>query len=204
MILLNIEYFISKQDHERATQKELYSSALKAFMKKKKKITPIVPTHSQTNDTKNTNKSVAVKEADSIALPAISDEENEKLVQEDNFHKNASISSLSSATCGSCSTNALLLKRDDTKTKNETCKIPLDEFLQLQCNKNLCPYDGLCVQKTAINDLAILRQKIWGCFDADAPTASQRKKFIEEILQASYSKHDNTFKFIAGGVPGSN
>jgi hypothetical protein len=67
----------------------------------------------------------------------------------------------------------------------------------------LCPYGGGCVQKTTINDLKALREKIWGCFNADAPTASQRKKFIEEILQASYTKHDNTFKFIAGGIPGS-
>jgi hypothetical protein len=114
-------------------------------------------------------------------------------------------------TCLNCSPSSLNSggtvtsnnKRDDVTTRNYSCKIPMDEFLELQCNANLCSFGGRCVQKTTIEELATLREKLWGCLNADAPTASDRKKFIDEILRASFVKHDESFKFIVGGVPGN-
>jgi hypothetical protein len=109
---------------------------------------------------------------------------------------NCSSSSLSSPT-------AVSSKRDDKTTRDDSCGIPLNEFLYLQCNKNLCEFGGRCVQKTTIEELKTMREKLWGCLNSEPPTASDRKEFIDDILRASFVKHDQSFKFIAGGVAGN-
>jgi hypothetical protein len=127
------------------------------------------------------------------------EEQIEEKKEEDNLKvvKCLSCSSLSS---NSANSN---YKRDDVATKNEYCRIPLEDFLQMKCNSNLCEYGGKCIQKTTIEQLERLREKIWGCFNSEAPTASQRKKIIDEILQASFVKHKGKFRFITGGEPGN-
>jgi len=88
--------------------------------------------------------------------------------------------------------------------KQAACRLPLEEFLELQCNANTCPYGGSCVEDTTIKSCKILREKIWGCFNAEPPTSLQRKKFIESILDASYVRSTGKFEFIAGGSFGES
>jgi len=39
--------------------------------------------------------------------------------------------------------------------KQAACRLPLEEFLELQCNANTCPYGGSCVEDTTIKSCKI-------------------------------------------------
>jgi hypothetical protein len=91
------------------------------------------------------------------------------------------------------------MKRNDSEIRESACRMPVEELLKLQCNANLCEYGGCCVEETTLRSVKNLREKIWGCFESCPPTSSQRRKFIEETLNASYVRSTGKFKFIASG-----
>lgn len=88
-------------------------------------------------------------------------------------------------------------RSSDQEIKQYCISVP---FCQLaSCNPNECKYGGNCVDMTSIGDMRKMKKDFWGDFDDQkAPSTSDRRLLILQILRSAYRQNENEFQFYAG------
>lgn len=102
----------------------------------------------------------------------------------------------SSITLDLASKSSTRAKRaSDSQLKENAYSVPLMALVNLKCDKS-CEYDGVCLSQTSLSAIFALRIGFWGEENTPAPTSSQRKQSILDILHDAYSVNEKKLTFV--------
>ena len=86
-------------------------------------------------------------------------------------------------------------RASDDELKYRAMNFVFSDFDTIRCNPQTCKFNGICISHLQIGPLLEFRRAFWGNKESIAPTTSDRRTKVMEMLSELYCKATKTFVY---------